>query len=214
MLFPQPAELFEAFVIIMSDIVDNEYKDGHKDEYKDNSVKIKKMVFTALFAALIAVGAYLRIPLPFGVPITLQTFFVLLAAVTLGKNWGTVCIIVYLLVGFIGFPVFAGGNSGLGILFGPTGGYLYSFIIVALVIGYLSEKTEKTPMALFLIALFGSLLILGSGTIHLAFFAKIPLHIAFMTGFVPFIMGDFVKSIAIALIAATVYKKVNFKSVS
>jgi len=206
MLFPKLADLFWVFVIIMSDIADN--------EFKDNSVKIKKMVFTALFAALIAVGAYLRIPLPLGVPVTLQTFFVLLAAVTLGKNWGTVCVIVYLLVGFIGFPVFAGGNSGLGILFGPTGGYLYSFIVVALAVGYLSEKTEKTTMTLFLIALFGSLLILGIGTIHLAFFAKVPLHIAFMTGFVPFIVGDFIKSIAIALIAATVYKKVNFKSVS
>ncbi|MCL2550466.1 MAG: biotin transporter BioY, partial [Methanimicrococcus sp.] len=113
---------------------DNEYKDN---EYKDNSVKIKKMVFAALFAALIAVGAWIRIPLPF-VPITLQTFFVLLAAVTLGRNWGPVCIIVYLLVGLIGYPVFAGGSSGLGVILGPTGGYLYSFVIVAFIVGFLS----------------------------------------------------------------------------
>ena len=190
----------------MSDMIEN--------EYKDNSVKIKKMVFAALFAALIAVGAYLRIPLPFGVPITLQTFFVLLAAVTLGKNWGTVCIIVYLLVGFIGFPVFAGGAGGLGILLGPTGGYLYSFIVVALVVGYLSEKTKKEPRNLFLIAFLGSLLILGIGALHLAFFAKISLYTAVKAGFVPFVLGDLIKSIAVALIAATVYKKVNFKNVS
>lgn len=191
----------------MSDIIDN--------EYKDNSAKIKKMVFAALFAALIAVGAYLQIPFsPLGVPITLQTFFVLLAAVTLGKNWGTVCIIVYLLVGFIGFPVFSGGNSGIGILFGPTGGYLYSFIIAAFVVGYLSENTKKTPMALFLAAFVGSMLILSIGTLHLALFARIPLHIAFMTGFALFVPGDIIKSIAIAFVAAGVHQKVNFKNVS
>lgn len=190
----------------MSEVIQN--------EYKDNSVKIKKMVLAALFAALIAVGAYLRIPIsPLGVPITLQTFFVLLAAVTLGKNWGTVSIIVYQLVGFIGFPVFSGGNSGLGILFGPTGGYLYSFILVALLVGYLSEKTEKKPLPILLIALLGSAIILGIGTLHLALFTHIPLSVAFVTGFAPFIPGDVIKSIAVALVAVLVFKKVNFNNI-
>ena len=179
-------------------------------DYNDNLEKIKKMVFAALFAALIAVGAYIRIPIMIStVPITLQTFFVLLAALVLGKKWGTVSVIVYLLVGFIGFPVFTGGSGGIGILFGPTGGYLYSYILVAYLVGFFSEKIEKKPIPLFIILIFGSFLILGIGTIHLAVFNGFSIYMALLAGFVPFIIGDTVKSIAVALIAATVSKKIK-----
>ncbi|WP_316556790.1 biotin transporter BioY [Methanimicrococcus hongohii] len=194
---------------------------------KDDSVKIKKMVLAALFAALIAVGAYIKIPIG-PIPITLQTFFVLLAAVTLGRNWGTVSVIVYLLVGFIGFPVFAGGNSGLGILFGPSGGYLYSFIIVAFLCGWLSDifwkkarsksaeniskKSANDSIIMFGIAVLGSIIILGVGTVHFAFSGSIPIGTAFLSGFVPFFAGDMIKSIAIGVVSPSIIKKVNFKN--
>jgi len=179
-------------------------------DFNDNSEKIKKMVLAALFAALIAVGAYIRIPIVISaVPITLQTFFVLLAAVTLGRKWGVASVIVYLLVGFIGFPVFTGGVGGVGILFGPTGGYLYSFILVAYLVGLLSEKIEKKPIPLFIISVFGSFLILGIGTVHLSVLSHIPMAAAVLVGFAPFVIGDVVKSIAVALIAAGVSKKVK-----
>jgi biotin transport system substrate-specific component len=88
---------------------------------------LKRMVFAALFASLTAVGAYMKIPLPLTpVPVTMQVFFVLLAGCMLGSRWGTISMIVYLLLGIVGFPVFAGGASGLGVLFGPTGGYRVS----------------------------------------------------------------------------------------
>ncbi|MDV0445195.1 Biotin transporter BioY [Methanimicrococcus sp. At1] len=179
------------------------------NQYDD--AKIKKMVLAALFAALIAVGAYIKIPItPLGVPITLQTFFVLLAAVTLGRNWGTVSVIVYLLVGFIGFPVFAGGNSGLGILFGPTGGYLYSFIFVVFIVGWMSDlSAKKTPVLMFSIAALGSILILGIGSVHLGFSSQIPIGAAFAGGFVPFFVGDMIKSIAIGLISPILIKKIQ-----
>jgi Uncharacterized conserved protein len=188
------------FVIFMTEVID----------YNDNLEKIKKMVFAALFAALIAVGAYIRIPIMIStVPITLQTFFVLLAALVLGRKWGTVSVIVYLLVGFIGFPVFTGGSGGVGILFGPTGGYLYSFVLVAYLVGFFSEKIEKKPIPLFIILIFGSFLILGIGTIHLSVSNGFSIYMALLAGFVPFIIGDTVKSIAVALIAATVSKKIK-----
>ena len=174
--------------------------------------KIKKMVLAALFAALIAVGAYIKIPLPLGVPISLQTFFVLLAVIILGRNWGTVSVIVYLLVGFIGFPVFAGGNSGLGILLGPTGGYLYAYVIIAFLVGSLSEKMQKkTPIGIFSITALGSLLILLIGTIHLAVSSQLPLSTAFFGGFAPFILGDMIKCAAVGLIAPPLIAKINFR---
>ncbi|MDR2945084.1 MAG: biotin transporter BioY [Methanosarcinales archaeon] len=184
---------------------------NEKLNYADDSAKIKKMVFASLFAALIAVGAFIKIPTFLGVPITLQTFFVLLAAVILGKNWGTVSIIVYLIVGFVGFPVFAGGNSGFSILFGPTGGYLYSFILVVFLVGWMSNLVrKKTPAVLFGIAAFGSILILLIGSIHLSFSSGISLLTAFEGGFLPFFPGDMLKSVMVGLVAPAFIKKVNF----
>ncbi|WNY29002.1 Biotin transporter BioY2 [Methanimicrococcus stummii] len=183
-------------------------------DYNSDPVKIKKMVLAALFAALIAAGAFIKIPLPFGVPITLQTFFVLLAVVTLGRNWGTLSIIVYLLVGFIGIPVFAGGAAGIQILAGPTAGYLYSFVVVAFIVGWLSDLvSKKTPPVMFGLAALGSILILTIGSLHLAFFSSISLPAAFLGGFAPFFVGDMIKSIAIGLVAPALIRKVNFKAI-
>jgi Uncharacterized conserved protein len=190
-------------------------------DFNDNSEKIQKMVLASLFAALIAVGSYIRIPVG-PIPITLQTFFVLLAAVTLGRKWGVVSIIVYLLVGFIGFPVFTGGSGGIGILFGPTGGYLYSFVLVAYLVGLLSEKlnaklntklnAKSIPLfiiSIFIISALGSFLILGIGTIHLAVFTGHDIYPAIFVGFIPFVIGDLIKSMAVALISPIVRKKFN-----
>ena len=199
-------------------------------DHRDDSAKMQKMVLAALLAALIAVGAYIKIPIG-PIPITLQTFFVLLAAVTLGRNWATISIIVYTLVGFIGLPVFAGGAAGLGILFGPTAGYLYSFVIVAFLIGWLSDiwkkkyfKTEKNAITdavkspvmnhivMLGLAVFGSIIILGVGTLHLAFSSSLPLSAAFSVGFAPFFIGDMIKSAAVGIVAPLLIRKVNFKA--
>ena len=109
--------------------------------YSQHGTDIKKMAFASLFAALIAVGAYIKIPIPFSpVPITLQVFFIFLAGAMLGARWGTLSVIVYLLLGIVGLPVFSGGASGLGVLLGPTGGYLIGFVVAAFLVGTLCEK--------------------------------------------------------------------------
>ena len=82
---------------------------------------LRGMVYAALFGALTAVGAYIIIPLP-PVPITLQTLFLGLAALLLGGRLGALSQTVYVLLGVIGLPVFAGGKAGLGVLLGPDGG--------------------------------------------------------------------------------------------
>ena len=103
--------------------------------------KLKGMVFAALFAALTAAVAWFKIPLPFTpVPITLQTLVVLLSGAMLGSYYGALSMIIYLVVGAIGLPVFAGGSSGVGALLGPTGGYLFSYPIASFVIGKMLEK--------------------------------------------------------------------------
>ena len=105
--------------------------------------KLKGMVFAALFAALTAAVAWFKIPLPFTpVPITLQTLVVLLSGAMLGAYYGSLSMIIYLILGAIGLPVFAGGASGIGVLFGPTGGYLFSYPVATFVIGKLLEKKK------------------------------------------------------------------------
>lgn len=105
--------------------------------------KIKEMVFAALFAALTAAVAWFKIPLPFTpVPITLQTLVVLMSGAMLGPYYGALSMIIYLVLGAIGLPVFAGGSSGIGALLGPTGGYLFSYPIAAFIIGKMLEKKK------------------------------------------------------------------------
>ena len=134
--------------------------------------KLKGMVFAALFAALTAAVAWFKIPLPFTpVPITLQTLMVLLSGAMLGSYYGALSMIIYLIVGAIGLPVFAGGASGIGVLFGPTGGYLFSYPIASFAVGKMLEKKKRnaflkyfsfSAIILFvLIVLFDSLFKIG-----------------------------------------------------
>lgn len=101
------------------------------------------MIFAALFAALTAAVAWFKIPLPFTpVPITLQTLAVLLSGAMLGSYYGALSMMIYIGVGAIGLPVFAGGSSGIGVLLGPTGGYLLSYPVASFVIGKMLEKKK------------------------------------------------------------------------
>ena len=105
---------------------------------------IKGMMFAALFAALTAAVSPIKIPLGFTpVPITLQTLMVLLSGALLGAYLGALSQFLYLLVGALGLPVFAGGSFGLGAILGPTGGYLMSYPIAAFVVGFIYQKRNK-----------------------------------------------------------------------
>src|SRR3989339_1178484 len=97
---------------------------------------IKGMMFAALFAALTAAVSPIKIPLGFTpVPITLQTLMVLLSGAMLGARYGALSQFLYLVLGAAGLPVFAGGSGGIASLFGPTGGYLFSYPIAAFIVG-------------------------------------------------------------------------------
>ena len=106
-----------------------------KTEAQNNS-NLKPLVFSALFAALTAAISPFKIPLGFTpVPITLQTLAVLMSGAMLGPYYGALAMILYVVVGVLGLPVFAGGGSGIGAILGPTGGYLMSYFIAAFAIG-------------------------------------------------------------------------------
>lgn len=114
------------------------------------------MLYAALFAALTAVVSPVKIPLGFTpVPITLQTLMVLLSGAVLGARYGALSQALYLLVGALGLPVFAGGGSGFGAILGPTGGYLLSYPLAAATVGFMKDWKDKRAgmVAMCLLAL-------------------------------------------------------------
>ncbi len=160
--------------------------------------RLRQMVYAAMFGALTAVGALIVIPLQ-PLPITLQSFFTGLAGVLLGSRAGASSQVVYVLLGVIGLPVFAGGKSGVGTLLGPSGGYLLGFIVAAYIIGRVIESHRDpgvvwTGMAVGL----GYLAIYAVGTVQLALITHFSWSQALLVGVVPFIFGDLLKLAACA----------------
>lgn len=165
--------------------------------------KLRMMILTALFAAIIGILAQVTIPLPL-VPITGQTLAIGLAATILGSRYGTISILVYLGMGAIGIPVFAQMSSGLGSLVGPTGGYLIGFIPTAFVIGYYLEKTSFTVVQAIIANIIGMFVALFMGTVWLKFAAELSWTAAFAGGFAPFIIVGIIKAVLAAWIGIIV----------
>lgn len=166
-------------------------------------------VFAALIAALTLVPA---IPVgPLGVPITLQTFGIAMTALILGAWRGFCAVGLYLIAGFAGLPVFAKFSAGLGVLAGPSAGYLISFPITALITGalatYFLRKTGKwSRVMLFVAAIAGSIISTHPlGIIGMSVNGHIPLGTAFFAD-MAYWPGDIIKSLLAAIIAAIVFK--------
>lgn len=130
------------------------------------SSRTRSMILCGLFAALTAVGAFIRIPMPLFDYITLQTLVVLLAGLLLGAKQGALSLLVYLLVGLSGIPIFAAGG-GVGYVLRPSFGFLLGFIAAAWVVGRLTEKRSNLPWtSLFLAGLAGLATLYAIGLVY------------------------------------------------
>lgn len=153
-------------------------------------MKIQNMTRISIMAALTAVGAFIIIPLPGSpVPVTFQLLFTFLAGGLLGSKAGFYSQVIYLMLGIAGLPVFAGGTGGIGVLFGPTAGYIYGFLIA----GYISGLGEKNLLHKLIFNLIGLISVYLTGTIGLMLNTGLGLVKAFSTGVLPFIPGDLLK---------------------
>ncbi len=164
------------------------------------------MVFTAMFAALIAVCSIISIPIG-QVPVTLQTFAVCLTAAMLGCKRGTLAVFVYILLGAVGVPVFAGMTGGIGILAGPTGGYIIGFLLTALTVGFAAERFSRKALPLILSMVAGVLACYAVGTVWFMAVYKTGFVEALMLCVVPFLVFDAVK-IALAVLLSNRLSKV------
>ncbi len=163
--------------------------------------KIALNILAAVFAALISLGSYIAIPVPGSpVPIVLQNFFIILAALLLGPLRGTLAVLIFLVMGAAGLPVFSMGNGGLMHFFGTTGGYLISYPIAAFVIGIITRN--RSSLVLNIIAgTAGMIVIFMIGVPFLMAVLKCGIEKGLIYGCYPFIIGDIIKIAAAALIA-------------
>jgi biotin transport system substrate-specific component len=169
---------------------------------------LRMMVFGALMAALMAVGAYLSIPVG-PVPIVLQNMFVLLAGLLLGSRWGAASVAVYLLAGAVGLPVFAGGLGGVGRLVGPTGGYLLGYLPAVWVAGFISEKTQGRIVGDVVAMACASTVVYACGVSWLKVLTAMTWSKTLVVGLYPFIVGDMLKIAAAAVIARALRPVMN-----
>ncbi len=166
------------------------------------------MILTALCAAIIAVLAQIIIPLPL-IPITGQTLAIGLVVTILGLKHGTYAVLLYISLGAIGLPVFQSFTGGLGILFGPTGGYIIGFIPTALVIGFYLEKTRLTFTHALVANILGTLVTLAFGAVWLKYIAELSWTAALLSGVVPFLIVGVIKATLVAWVGVIVRQRLD-----
>lgn len=157
---------------------------------------IASVALVGLGAALLALTAQVRIPLPFTpVPITGQTFGVLLVGASLGLSRGTLALLVYIAAGILGAPVFTQGGHGAQYLLGPTGGYLVGFVVAAALLGRLAERAADRRVLPALAGMFAaSATIYAFGAAGLMLAKGVDLPAAVSLGVTPFVVGDLLKA--------------------
>lgn len=180
---------------------------------KDAKKKTFHMVYIALFAVIMAVCAWIVIPM--AVPFTLQTFGVFLAVGVLGGKKGTIAVFLYLLLGLLGLPVFSGFTGGVGVLFGPTGGYLIGFLAAALLMWAIEGMFGKGKKVFFLSMLMGLLCCYLVGTLWVVFLFGNSIGASGVAGallycVVPYVIPDLIK-IGLVIIVRKRLRQVIFE---
>jgi biotin transport system substrate-specific component len=167
--------------------------------------RVSDVVLVLVGVVLTALAAQVQIPaLP--VPFTLQTLAVLVIGATYGSSRGAITMSAYAVVGVLGFPVFAGGASGLAVIFGATGGFLLGFIFAAALIGRLAELSwSSDALKMFVSYVLGSAVIYAIGVPVLAMSAFASDLVAAMTYMLPYLIWDAVKAVIAAALLPTAW---------
>ncbi|WP_117170287.1 biotin transporter BioY [Paraliobacillus sediminis] len=168
--------------------------------------KLRGIILCGIFAAVTAVLAQIEVPLPI-VPISGQTLAVGLTATIIGSRYGAIAMTCYALLGAVGLPVFAGFKGGLQVLIGPTGGYIFGFIVAAFVTGFILEKTKHTITMALVANTVGMIITLIFGAIQLKFILDLTWNQALVAGIYPFIVVGLIKAYLASWLGITVRKR-------
>ena len=167
----------------------------------------RRVVFISLFAAFISVGAVIAIPVGSGtVPIVLQNMFAVLSGVLLGGFAGFFSTLIWFFAGLIGLPVFSGGRSGIAHILGPTGGFIFGYILSALLAGIIagrprSKENASSIVRIIFASIVAFVVLYIPGIFHFMILTKRSLSSTLAACVVPFIPGDIIKCILTIIIA-------------
>ena len=170
-------------------------------------LNVRTICMIALLTAVTSVLSIMQIPTPWGVPVTLQTAAMALSGYLLGEKYGTVSTILYVLLGTIGVPVFAGMSAGPGVLFGATGGYIFGFIFMTLLCGIGRAHMKKGAAGVVWLVVFSALGLAAChilGIIQFKFVAKMTWANAALVGSVPYLLKDIASMIGAYIVAVAI----------
>ncbi len=153
---------------------------------KNNSQKIREMAFVGIFVAMICVISQIAIPMPSGVPITLQIFMIAFSGYFLDLKKSILSILIYILIGLVGVPVFSGFQSGFNSLFGPTGGFIWGFVIIAVLCALSSSKSIIAISMGIVSVLICHLL----GLVQYSIITRIDFWVSALTVSLPYVLKD------------------------
>ncbi len=178
----------------------NQLTNKDATERKAGKIATKEIVCVGMFAAILAVLSQISLPMPSGVPVTLQTFAVALTGVVLAWKLGTVSTLIYILLGAVGVPVFSGFSGGVQVLVNYTGGFIWGFIVMALLCGIgIQRKNKVLGMALGLAGLAVCHLF---GVIQFMVVLKMGFAESFLLASMPYIIKDVI-SVVLAYIVGS-----------
>lgn len=179
------------------------------EKKKSNLFSVKSMVFIAIFAALICVAAPFSIPMPGLVPISLATFAIYLAGGMLGGKRATIAVVLYILIGAVGMPVFSGFSGGFAKLLGVTGGYIIGYIPLALITGIFSDMPTKAHWTAPVGMVIGTIALYAFGTAWFMIATGSDFAAAMMSCVVPFLIGDAIKIVCASALTMPLKNALN-----
>lgn len=167
---------------------------------------VKSLVMCALCTAVICILAPISVPIG-PVPISLCTFAVMLSGILLGGKWGAVSALVYVLLGAVGVPVFAGYSAGAANVVGPTGGYIVGYIPLAFLCGFIYDRTGRNKkgaakiVSMVIAMIIGTVVLYALGTAWFCVQAGYTVGAAMAVCVIPFLPGDALKMVVVAIVA-------------
>jgi biotin transport system substrate-specific component len=171
---------------------------------------IRMITLVGLMAAIACIVGPLSIPLPItAVPISFTNLVIYFTVYLLGMKLGTLSYVIYILLGLVGLPVFGGFQGGVGVLAGPTGGYIIGFVFMALICGVFAERFHYNKWMYVVGMIIGLAVVYAFGTAWLAYQSGLLFKAALFAGVIPFIPGDVLKIVAVTIVALPARRLLN-----
>lgn len=179
------------------------------------NLSTRELILASLSVTLLIVSSYISVPLPFTpIPGTIQTLMVVLVALAFSPKVSRISILVFILLGALGLPVFSGGRGGAAVLLGPTGGFIMGFVIAVFLISAFKSRFHSLPTTLAGAVILGNVPIYVLGAIYLSNSTGMALSKAILVGVIPFILPDIFKTVMAVMIYRRLRLTKSLKSVS